>query len=244
MDGSWAVSFGMPSMPPELWRADVEWTRRELPPEKVLSVSVVASVQPEWTLDDLAADYARCGRWAVESGADTVEINFSCPNVATCDGQLYQQAEAAGAVARQVRDAIGATPLIIKIGHMPGEAAAAALLDAVGSAANSVAMTNCLVATVEGPGGPLFDGQTRGIGGEAIRAASLEQVRLFSRLIRQRGLPTKVIGVGGIFTAEHVRQYLDAGAESVQLATAAMFDPLVGCRIRGEMAALHCGQPD
>jgi dihydroorotate dehydrogenase (NAD+) catalytic subunit len=235
MNGSWAVSFGMPSMSPDVWRADVEWTRRQLPPEKVLSVSVVASVQPNWTLDDLAADYARCARWAVESGADCVEVNFSCPNVATCDGQLYQQADAAGSVARQVRDAIGATPLLIKIGYVPGEAAAAALIDAVVPAADALAMTNCLVATVEGPAGPVFDGQPRGIGGEAIRAASAGQVRLFSRLIRQRGLPTKIIGVGGIFTAEHVRQYLDAGAQSVHLATAAMLDPLVGCQIRREL---------
>ncbi|MBW3542235.1 MAG: hypothetical protein KY476_18355, partial [Planctomycetes bacterium] len=27
MRGSWAVSFGMPSMAPDVWRADVEWTR-------------------------------------------------------------------------------------------------------------------------------------------------------------------------------------------------------------------------
>jgi dihydroorotate dehydrogenase (NAD+) catalytic subunit len=244
MDESWAISFGMPSMPPDVWRTDVEWTRRRLPREKLLSVSVVASVQPDWTLDDLAADYARCARWAIECGADSVEVNFSCPNVATCDGQLYQQANAAGFVARKVREAIGSMPLLIKIGHVPHLAEAAALLDAVAPAANALAMTNCLVATVEGSAGPLFDGQPRGIGGEAIRAASASQVRLFSRLIRQRGLATKVIGVGGIFTAQHVREYLDAGAESVQLATAAMLDPLVGCRIRRELSASEGRQPD
>jgi len=237
MDASWAVSFGMPSMPPEVWRADVEWTRRQLPKEKILSVSVVASVQPDWSLDDLAADYARCARWAMESGADCVEVNFSCPNVATCDGQLYQQPDSAGFVAQHVRDAIGDTPLLIKIGHVPDEGAAAAVLDAVAPAADALSMTNCLVATIEGSAGPLFDGQPRGIGGEAIRSASVSQVRLFSRLIRERRLPTKVIGVGGIFTAEHVREYLDAGAECVQLATAAMLDPLVGCRIRRELGS-------
>jgi dihydroorotate dehydrogenase (NAD+) catalytic subunit len=244
MDASWAVSFGMPSMEPAVWRADVEWTRRRLPPEKILSVSVVATVQPGWMLDDLAADYARCARWAADSGADAVEINFSCPNVATCDGQLYQQPAAAGLVAQQVRDSIGNTPLLIKIGHVPREADAAALLDAVTPAADALSMTNCLVATVAGPAGPLFGGQPRGIGGEAIRAASTDQVRLFSRLIRERRLPTKLIGVGGIFNAQHVREYLDAGAEGVQLATAAMLDPLIGCRIRAEMVAEERRTPD
>src|SRR4029079_9454946 len=39
MQGSWAVSFGMPSMSPDVWRADVERTRCALAKEKLLSVS-------------------------------------------------------------------------------------------------------------------------------------------------------------------------------------------------------------
>jgi dihydroorotate dehydrogenase (NAD+) catalytic subunit len=73
MKGSWAVSFGMPSTSPEIWRADIEWTRDQLPAGKVLSVSVVGSVQPDWSLDDLADDYAQCAKWAVESGADSLK---------------------------------------------------------------------------------------------------------------------------------------------------------------------------
>ena len=57
-------------------------------------------------------------------------------------------------------------------------------------------------------------------------------MRLFSRLTRERGLATRIIGVAGISTARHAREYLDAGAEAVQLATAVMVDPLAGCRIR------------
>src|SRR5262245_58069717 len=48
MRGDWAISFGMPSMEPGVWRADVEWTRKRLPEEKLLSVSVVATQQPDW----------------------------------------------------------------------------------------------------------------------------------------------------------------------------------------------------
>ena len=73
MTGSWAVSFGMPSKKPEIWRADIEKTRRELPEGKLLVVSVVGTIQDGWSIDDLADDYARCARWAVESGADAIE---------------------------------------------------------------------------------------------------------------------------------------------------------------------------
>jgi dihydroorotate dehydrogenase (NAD+) catalytic subunit len=69
MLGSWAVSFGMPSAAPDVWRRDIEWTRKQLPAGKLLNVSVVGTYQTGWTIDDLAEDYAKCARWAVESGA-------------------------------------------------------------------------------------------------------------------------------------------------------------------------------
>ena len=112
MVGSWAVSFGMPSQQPDSWRGDVERTRGALPAEKLLNVSVVATIQDGWTIEDTAADYARCAGWAVQAGADCVETNFSCPNVSTPDGQLSQVPADAAAVAARVREQIGRVPLI------------------------------------------------------------------------------------------------------------------------------------
>jgi dihydroorotate dehydrogenase len=239
MLGSWAISFGMPSMSPDVWRADVEWTRDRLAKERLLSVSVVASAQPGWSIDDVANDFARCARWALDSGADCVETNFSCPNVDTCDGQLFQQPAAAGYVAQRVREAIGEAPYLIKIGLISDSNIAAELLDAVAPFADALAMTNCIAAQVKDPGNALmFDGQPRGIGGDSIRAASVEQVSLFSRLARAKGYATRFIGVGGISTAQHVREYLAAGAEAVQLATAPMVDPQVALKIREELREL------
>jgi dihydroorotate dehydrogenase len=238
MDGSWAVSFGMPSRPPDVWRADVEWTRRRLPPGAVLSVSVVASPQPGWTVDQLADDFARCARWAVQSGADCVEANFSCPNVASADGQLYQRPGEAGVVAERLSAAVGRAPLLVKIGHVTDEHLAGELVAALSPHVQALVMVNCISARVAGPGGALFfDGQRRGIAGDAIRAACVEQVRLFDRVIRSRRAPLRLVGVGGIATAGHVRDFLGAGAHAVQLATAAMREPGVGIAIRHAAAA-------
>ncbi len=236
MPGSWAVSFGMPSQNPDVWQADIERTRRDLSADKLLNVSVVGTVQPDWSIDDLANDYAQCAKWAVDSGADTVEVNYSCPNVSTCDGQLYQQPADARLVTQAVRDAIGSTPLIVKVGHVTEEAEATALLDAL-QPATAIAMTNSVAATIRAADGTLlFDGQKRGICGAATFEASLAQTKLFDRLIRERGSGPKLIGVGGASTAEHVRAYLDAGAECVNIATAAMVDPTVALKIRAELA--------
>ena len=233
MQGSWAVSFGMPSQAPDVWRADVARTRRSLPAGKLLSVSVVGTVQEGWTIDDLAADYARCARWAVESGADCIETNFSCPNVSTCDGQLYQRPDDARVVAAAVRAAIGKVPYIAKIGRLEAEAAAADLLDSIGTIVDALAMTNSIASTVQTAAGQsLFAGQCRGICGDVTRHASLAQTAMFQRVARQQNLKVQLIGVGGAATAAHVKQYLAAGAHAVHIATAAMVNPALAIEIR------------
>jgi dihydroorotate dehydrogenase len=82
----------------------------------------------------------------------------------------------------------------------------------------------------------LFGGQPRGIGGDAIRGASIAQIGLFSSVVKKRGYATKLVGVGGISQADHVRQYLAAGAEAVHLATSVMLNPAVAIKIRQQFS--------
>ncbi|MEE2738367.1 MAG: hypothetical protein VX435_09095 [Planctomycetota bacterium] len=242
MEGSWAVSFGMPSRTPDIWRQDIEQTRRELPTGKLLSVSVVGTIEPGWQIDQLAGDYARCAKWALESGADTIEANFSCPNVSTCDGQLYQNPESARRVAQELRAAIGSKPLIVKIGRMTELDQASLLLDALNGIVNALAMTNSIATTVrDSRGDYLFDGQPRGICGDAIRDASIAQTRDVASLLGESP-DMQLIGVGGISDASHVQDYLNAGAHAVQLASAPMVDPEIGIRIRKQLAGV-AGSP-
>jgi len=236
MDGSWAVSFGMPSRTPKEWMADVAKTRQKLSKDKVLSVSVVATQQEGWTMPDLAKDYAQCAQWAVESGADCVEMNFSCPNVSTCDGQLYQDANNAALVASVVKEQIGAVPCIVKIGQIDEPEEAAKLLEAIHPFVDAIAMTNSIATTVvDEAGQSLFGGKLRGICGDGVRTKSVAQARILSGIIRQNSYDIEIIGVGGVSSAEHVRQYLEAGAHAVHLATAVMTEPAIGLRIREEL---------
>ncbi len=238
MRGTWAVSFGMPSKSPDVWRADVEWTRNQLPRDKLLSVSLVATQQAHWTIDDLAADYAQLARWALDAGADCIETNFSCPNVSTVDGDLYRHPHDAGLCAQRVREAIGRTPYIIKVGHLKSDAEAAALVEAVAPWCDALATTNSVALPVrDAHDQPLFDGARRGICGAGIRDASIAQTEQLTNQIKQRGFKTQVIGVGGAFTAADVRRYLQSGACAVHLATAVMVDPSVAISIRCNIAS-------
>ena len=240
MLGSWAVSFGMPSAEPKVWREDIRWTRSQLPLEKLLSVSVVGTAESHPTLNELIRDYAQCAEWAVEAGADCVELNLSCPNVQTCDGQLYQQPVEAAELARQVRLVIGSeVPLILKIGFLDSDRLLESFVEQVAPFTDALATTNSIPSTVVSPSGRrLFDGQRRGICGAATRDASCAQVQRLSEAVRTLGVSLQLIGVGGIASCDDLHAYLRAGAESVQIATAAMRDPGVALKIRSEWGKL------
>ena len=238
MGGSWAVAFGMPSMTPDVWRADIEETRRRLPRGKLLSVSVVATIQDGWGEEELANDYAQCARWALDSGADAIETNFSCPNVATCDGQLYQDHAGAARVAATVRERIGAkVPYLLKIGHIRTEDEARELIEAVHPHIDALAMTNSVATTVVGEDGKhLFNGEKRGICGTGILEASLTQCAVVQKILDAGDYDTKIVGVGGVATADDIRRYLKTGAQAVHVASTAMVRPEVGIEIRAALA--------
>ena len=233
MSGSWAVSFGMPSKPPRFWQEDVAATRSRLNKGKFLSVSVVATPEEDWSIDEVADDFAQCARWAAECGADGVEANFSCPNVSSVDGQLFLNPTDAGIVAAKLREAIPGMPLLLKVGRIENQETAHGFLERVAPFVNALVMVNGVSARGRRPSGELlFEGRCRGIAGNAIRETALEQMSLFDGLIREFGLDVTLVGVGGLGKAADVRACLDRGCEAVQFATAAMLNPGLGLDIR------------
>jgi dihydroorotate dehydrogenase len=170
-------------------------------------------------------------RQAVAAGADTIEANFSCPNVSTADGQLFQDDSSASVVARRIRQAIGETPLTLKIGHIVAPSTARRLLDATADSIDGLSMVNCIAANVITLDGQMaFEGQARGVGGVGIRDAVLKQVQLFAPLAEEYGI--ELVGVGGVSTPADYQALLAAGVSSVQIATAAMLDPELPKKIR------------
>ena len=229
---TWAISFGMPSRAPEVWRADVERARRGLGKVQALVVSVVASPEPGWTIDDLARDFARCAVWAAESGAQVVEANLSCPNVCTQEADLYLDSKAAGAIAAELRARVPRLPLVLKIGLFARAEQAEALVEAVSPHVNALSTANSITAVVRGE----FGGLRRGIGGAAISERCCDEMAALAGIVRRRESKLNLIGVGGVMNAADVTARLNAGANAVQLATAPMLDPEIGLKIRREIS--------
>jgi dihydroorotate dehydrogenase len=116
---TWAASFGLPSAKPEVWRADVAKARARLPKSQLLVVSVIGTPAPGGDGEQLAHDYAQAARWAAEAGADVVEAHLSCPTISAERPQMVFEDQALAAhVVEMVRGAVGARPVVAKLGAM------------------------------------------------------------------------------------------------------------------------------
>jgi dihydroorotate dehydrogenase (NAD+) catalytic subunit len=168
-----------------------------------------------------------------------LELNVSCPNVKT-GLDIGSDPLQLGQVVAKVRPRT-AKPLIVKL--TPNTADVAACGQAAEAAgADALSLINTLRATAlapERPPGssePWLGGRTGGLSGPAVRAVALAQVAAVAARV---AIP--VVGMGGVQTAAHARDLLDAGATLVAVGTESFRDPSVGGRIAralGERAAV------
>jgi len=168
-----------------------------------------------------------------------VELNVSCPNVAT--------GLDIGADPRQLQEVVAAVrartakPMIVKLTPNTADVPACALAAEHGGA-DAVSLINTLRATAlaprRAPGSSArwLGGGSGGLSGPAIRAVALAQVAAVAARV---AIP--VIGMGGVQSARHARDLLDAGATLVAVGTESFRDPATGARIAKELATVKSG---
>lgn len=168
-----------------------------------------------------AKEYGILAKFAVEAGVDAVEVNLGCPNIKDKCPACYSREQTAD-IANEVNGAVrGRAPVFYKFGPMPDaeflESQTLLLLDAKGASGFTVTNTY--------GGGLYFDRADKpviselrrgGVSGSALLPIGLGMVDQIRQIVGNRAV---VIGVGGISTGEHVRQYLLAGADAVQANT-------------------------
>jgi dihydroorotate dehydrogenase (NAD+) catalytic subunit len=179
--------------------------------------------------DELAVLVAAAG------GRDEVamlELNVSCPNVETGLVLGADPSETALAVER-VRSETD-KPVIVKLTPNAADPAAVAVA-AQEAGADAISLVNTLKGMALHPetGELWLGGKTGGVSGPAIRAIALEQVAAVARRVQ---IP--VIGMGGIASGRHARDFLLAGASAVAVGTESFRDPAAGRRIAAELAGL------
>jgi dihydroorotate dehydrogenase len=234
---TWVVSLGLPSAKPDLWRADVKRARSKLGPGQVLVVSVVGTPAPGGDGEQLADDYAQAARWAAEAGADVVEILLSSPDTAAEHPQMvFEDPVLSALILARVRRAVGARPVVAKIGASRSPRALHDLATAIARWVDGFVLVNGLQRRVvkadETPALPGPGRELAGVSGAAVWDPCRIQVAELCAW-RKAGAWNKVIlAVGGITTVERAREALAVGADAAMVATAALVDPLLAARFR------------
>jgi dihydroorotate dehydrogenase (NAD+) catalytic subunit len=161
-----------------------------------------------------------------------LELNVSCPNVATGLEFGADPVELAGLLAH-VRP-LTAKPLIVKLtpnaGDVPAVARAA---EEAGADALSLINTIRGMALAPGSSEPWLGGVTGGVSGPALRAVALAQVHSVSSAVE---LP--IVGIGGVQRGRDALDLLHTGADVVAVGTESFRDPAAGHRVSSELAAL------
>ncbi|MEA2288056.1 MAG: dihydroorotate dehydrogenase catalytic subunit [Solirubrobacteraceae bacterium] len=170
---------------------------------------------------------------------EAIELNVSCPNVKT-GLDIGADPRELGAVVSRVRG-LTAKPLIVKLTPNAADPAAAGQA-AEAAGADAVSLINTLRAYApapRSPGVPWLGGGTGGLSGPAVRAVALAQVRAVAQRV---AIP--VVGMGGVQTAAHAVQFLEAGATLVAVGTESFRDPAAGERIARDLRHLFAKSGD
>ncbi len=196
---------------------DLPWLASHLSRARVL-VNVVGFREDEYAevvtaLDDTA-------------GFVAYELNLSCPNTAAGGIEFGADADSLSRIVSRVRR-VTKRPVFAKLSPVLPDIAtiAEAARDA---GADGVSLVNTMPGFLYNGDRPRVGQGNGGISGPALRPVGMLAVRRVAE--RTRGeLP--IIGVGGVSTAEHVREYLRSGASLVAIGTAALADPRLPARI-------------
>ncbi len=235
-------SFGVPSRGPDFWMSDFKKTLAAVNRGQLVIMSVQGTIQPGFTETEYYDDFATVTRMAAKAGARAIELNLSCPNVAS-EGVICYNPEAVEEICRRAKVAAGPTPLLVKIGYYSPEQQD--LLETVvrkmAPYVDGIAAINTIAAPiVNEKGEQALPGAGRlksGLCGASIKWAGLDMVRRLAVLRTKLDLKYEIIGVGGVMNPADYHEYIKAGANLVQSATGAMWNPDLAMDIKASQAS-------
>jgi dihydroorotate dehydrogenase len=192
-------------------------------------MSVVGTIREGFGANEYYDDFATAAGLAKQAGAKVVEINLSCPNVAS-EGVICYSHDAVVEICRRTKAVLGDTPLVIKIGYFTQDQQITLeeIIQDVTPYVAAISAINTLQGTiVDENGAQALPGPGRlrsGVCGAGIRWAGLDMVRRLDALRKKEGYSYEIIGVGGVMTPADFAEYRAAGADVVQAVTAPMWN--------------------
>lgn len=233
-------SFGNPSPePPSVWEEDMRKAVKAAGPGQLLIASVVGTIQKGFSEEDYYNDFAKAAQMAKGTGVKVIEVNLSCPNVAS-EGVVCYSKTAVISICQKTKGELGDMPMLIKLGYFSNEQQQL-LEDIIKNVlpliAGVAAINTIPAAVVDKEGKQALPGQgrlTAGICGASIKWAGLDMVKRLKQIREKLGQDFAIIGVGGVMSPQDYLEYRNAGAEVVQSATGAMWNPYLAQEIKNK----------
>lgn len=230
-------SFGNPSRGPEFWVNDLKKAVSCQGKGQLLIMSVVGTIQDGFGPEEYYDDFAKTAELAVGTGVQAIELNLSCPNVAS-EGVLCYTHDAVVSICKKTKQRIGDVPLVAKFGYFSPvqQDLLERIVKDVSPYISAISTINTISApVVDEKGEQALPGPNRlksGVCGAGIKWAGLDMVTRLKALRQKLGIDLEIIGVGGVMTPDDFHEYRKAGADMVQSATGAMWNPDLAAEIK------------
>ena len=190
---------------------------KKMYPDRILAVSIMGTSDEGW--DELA-------RAAESAGADMIELNYSCPQMA-CEGAGYKVGQAEDLLERYTRVVKNAVsiPVMPKLTPNTTDMIPAAIAckragaDAVSTINTVRAITEVDLDTFAPKPTIQGRGSISGFSGAAVKPIAL---RFVAELAQSSDVALPISGIGGVETWRDAAMFLLLGASNVQVTTGVM----------------------
>ena len=233
---TFAISTGLPSMDPSVWRKDVRRAKDRLARGQILAVGVVGTPVDGGDAEALALDYARCAAWAAEAGADVIAVHLVGPDLEGGHGQvLFENARTAAHIVARVRAQVD-RPIVATLGAFRSPRLLHETMTKLAPWVHGFSLVHGIQRrVVDREGGPAFEGGQRDVAtvvGADTYAASSRQVEEALAWRKAGDWHRAILAAGGITSVERVLASLREGVDAVLVGTGALADPLLAFQFR------------
>jgi dihydroorotate dehydrogenase (NAD+) catalytic subunit len=234
-------SFNIPSKKPEVWQADMKKAIASAGKGQVVIGSFVGTVRPDQTPQEFIEDWAVVAKMVVETGAKIIEADISCPNNGA-EGLVCYDLETTEKICKSVRNVIGNTPFLLKVGYYADEEKLEKLTEIANEYANGIVAINTLPGIiVDKNGKQALPGKTRktaGICGAPIKWAGIDMVKLLKKIREKKKYSFTIDGVGGVTVPQDYKEYQEAGADAVFSSTGTLWHPYLAQEIKSSLRGM------
>lgn len=234
-------SFGNPSRGPAYWLPKLKKAAASTHPGQILIASVTGTIQKGFSDDDYFNDFATAARIANKAPVSGIEIDTSCANVAS-EGIVCYKQQSVAKIIPLVKNAIGNTPLLVKIAYFSSEQQKLLeeIITDIAPYISGVSAINAISTAIRKKDGtPALPGEGRlmsGLSGVAIKWAGLDMVRRLDKLREDKGYTYEIFGMGGVMTPADYKEYREAGADCVQSVAGVIWNPNLAAEIKQFLA--------